>query len=69
MLFVLYSGIGAKKSETHTIDEFLGIMRRNFVENKTFEIVNGESHATEKLKRFDLREWLEWSGARLMQTN
>ena len=31
MLMVLYSGIGAKRSEQHTTDEFLDIMNRNFV--------------------------------------
>jgi len=67
MLFVLYSGIGAKRSEKHTTDEFLDIMNRHFVENKIYGIINGDSHDPDKLAKFNLREWLDWSGARLMQ--
>ena len=68
MLFVLYSGIGAKDSTQHTTDEFLRIMKRNFVDNEIYGILNGESHDPEKLRNFNLRDWLEWSGAVLMQT-
>jgi len=66
MIFVLYSGIGAKKSYKHTTDEFLDIMKRNFIDNRIYEEIHGESHAVEKLERFSFRDWLEWSGARLM---
>jgi hypothetical protein len=66
MLFVLYDGIGAKRSNKHTTDEFLDIMKRHFIDKKIYEEIHGESHATEKLQQFNLREWLEWSGARLM---
>jgi hypothetical protein len=66
MLFVLYSGIGANKNEKHSTDEFLDIMKRHFIDNKIYGIIHGESHAPERLKRFNLRDWLEWSGARLM---
>jgi len=67
MLFVLYDGIGAKKSAQHTTDEFLSIMKRNFVDNKVYAVLHGESHSPEKLETFNLRDWLEWSGAVLMQ--
>ena len=68
MLFVLYDGIGAKKSAHHTTDEFLSIMKRNFVDNNIYAVVHGESHSPETLGTFNLRDWLEWSGAILMQT-
>ena len=67
MLFVLYSGIGANRSNKHTTDEFLDIMKRHFIDNKIYGILNGDSHDPEKLQHFNLRHWLEWSGARLMQ--
>jgi hypothetical protein len=67
MLYVLYSGIGAKAICKHTIDDFLDIMNRNFVVNKMYGALHGDSHDPETLKSFNLREWLEWSGALLMQ--
>jgi len=69
MIFVLYSGIGAKRSYKHTTDEFLAIMKKHFIDNEIYGIVNGDSHNPEKLKLFNFRDWLEWSGARLMQEN
>jgi len=42
-------------------------MKRHFIDNKIYGILNGDSHDPEKLQLFNLRDWLEWSGAWLMQ--
>lgn len=77
---ILYDGIGANESKVHTVEEFLEIMKREFT-NKNwqddiiYKISGRENHYQLKFKEwylpddfvfFTLNDWLEYSGAVLM---
>lgn len=81
MSIVSYTGIGAKESGNHSIEEFLQIMNREFThkkwnEDKIYIMLGRENHYQLEFKDwylpddfvfFTLDDWLEYSGAELVE--
>jgi len=69
MPFIHYSGIGAKESEIHSIDEFLDIMQYATIHyydmtSLGFDMEYKSYLLPDNFKNFTLEEWLEYTGAK-----
>lgn len=74
MPYILYTGIGANKSEIHTIEEFLNIMKSEDALKHYYEMssygVNMEYKnyvLPNDFLNFTLDEWLDYSGAQYIE--
>ena len=68
MPYIVYSGIGAKESEIHSIEEFLNIMKYASVHYYEMISLGVEMEYKNYLLpddfiKFTLEEWIEYSGA------
>ena len=68
MPYIIYSGIGAKESEIHTIEEFLNITKNaslHYYENTSlgFDMEYKNYLLPDDFIKFTLEEWIEYSGA------
>ena len=68
MPYILYSGIGAKESEIHSIEEFLNIMKNaslHYYEMTSlgFEMEYKNYLLPDDFIKFTLEEWIEYTGA------
>ena len=68
MSYILYSGIGAKESEIHSIEEFLNIMKYaslHYYEMTSlgFDMEYKNYLLPDDFINFTLEEWIEYSGA------
>jgi hypothetical protein len=68
MPYILYSGIGAKESETHSIEEFLNITKNassHYYEMTSlgFEMEYKNYLLPDDFVNFTLEEWIDYSGA------
>ncbi len=79
MPHVLYDGIGANESGIHTVEEFLYIMNRdltnkNWSEDFLYRVMGRNDYRLqfkkyvlpEDFKFFTLNDWIEYSGAKLV---
>ena len=74
MPYIMYSGIGAKESEIHTVDEFLNIMKsedslKHYYEMSYygFDMEYKNYVLPYDFLRFTLDEWLDYSGAEYIE--
>ena len=68
MPHILYSGIGAKESEIHSIEEFLDIMKYaslHYYEMNSlgFDMEYKNYLLPNDFMKFTLEEWIDYSGA------
>ena len=68
MPHILYSGIGAKESEIHSIEEFLNIMEYaslHYYEMNSlgFDMEYKNYLLPNDFMKFTLEEWIDYSGA------
>jgi hypothetical protein len=68
MPYIVYSGIGAKESEIHSIEEFLNIMKYASVHYYEMISLGVDMEYKNYLLpddfiKFTLEEWIEYSGA------
>jgi hypothetical protein len=68
MPYVLYSGIGAKESEMHSIEEFLNIMKNaswhyHEMTSLGFEMEYKNYLLPDDFTQFTLDEWIDYTGA------
>jgi hypothetical protein len=68
MPYILYSGIGAKESEIHSIEEFLNIMKNaspHYYEMTSlgFNMEYKNHLLPDDFIKFTLEEWIEYTGA------
>ena len=68
MPYIFYSGVGAKESEIHSIEEFLNIMKNaseHYYEMTSFglDMEYKDYSLPDAFTRFTLEEWIEYSGA------
>jgi hypothetical protein len=68
MPYIVYSGIGAKESEIHSIEEFLNIMKYASFHYYEMTLLGFEMEYKNYLLpddfiKFTLEEWIEYSGA------
>lgn len=68
MPYILYSGIGAKESEIHSIEEFLNIAKNaplhyHEMTSLGFEMEFKNYVLPDDFINFTLEEWVEYSGA------
>jgi hypothetical protein len=68
MPYIVYNGIGANKSEIHTIEEFLNIMTSaegHYYEMSSlgFDMEYKNYLLPTDFIKFTLEEWLDYSGA------
>ena len=68
MPYILYSGIGAKESEIHSIEEFLNIMKHaplHYYEMTSlgFDMEYKNYLLPDDFIKFTLEEWIEYTGA------
>lgn len=70
MPYIHYSGLGAKESEIHTIDEFLNIMKSEEALKHYFEMSHYGFDMGYKnynlpydFVNFTLEDWIEYTGA------
>ena len=68
MPYIVYSGIGAKESEIHSIEEFLNIMKYaslHYYEMTSlgFDMEYKNYLLPDDFIKFTLEEWIEYSGA------
>jgi hypothetical protein len=68
MPYIFYSGIGAKETEIHSIEEFLNIMKNaslHYYEMTSlgFEMEYKNYLLPNDFIKFTLEEWMEYSGA------
>ena len=71
MSYIVYSGIGAKESEIHSIEEFLNITKNassHYYEMPSlgFEMEYKNYLLPDDFTKFTLEEWIEYSGATLL---
>lgn len=65
---VCYTGIGSKKcGGLHTREEFMEIMKNKFIKTDVYYKIHGASHDPEVLKNYTFKEWIDWSGANLVE--
>lgn len=76
MPYIHYSGLGAKESEIHTVDEFLHIMKseeslKHYFEMSHFGIDMGYKNYNlpYDFLRFTLEDWIDYSGAIYYESN
>ena len=65
---ILYSGIGSKESEIHSIEEFLNIMKNAYVHYYEMTSLGFDMEYKNYLLPYDfieftLEEWIDYSGA------
>lgn len=70
MSYIHYSGIGAKESEIHSIEEFLNIMKNSYssmhyytMTNLGFDMEYKNYLLPDDFTKFTLEEWISYSGA------
>jgi len=68
MQYIHYSGIGAKETEIHSIEEFLNIMKyasAHYYEMTSlgFEMEYKQYLLPDDFIKFTLDEWIDYSGA------
>ena len=68
MSYIVYSGIGAKESEIHSIEEFLNIMKNaplHYYEMTSlgFDMEYKNYLLPDDFTKFTLEEWIDYSGA------
>jgi hypothetical protein len=70
MPYIHYSGIGAKETEIHSIEEFLNIMNHpdnhtHYYEMSSFgiDMEYNKYVLPDDFKKFTLEEWIDYSGA------
>ena len=68
MTYIVYSGIGAKETEIHSIEEFLNIMKNasfHYYEMTSlgFDMEYKKYLLPADFTKFTLEEWLDYSGA------
>ena len=68
MSYIVYSGIGAKESEIHSIEEFLNIMKNaslHYYEMTSFgfDMEYKKYLLPDDFIKFTLEEWIEYTGA------
>ena len=68
MPYIFYSGIGAKESEIHSIEEFLNIMKQasfHYYEmiSLGFDMEYKNCLLPDDFINFTLEEWIEYTGA------
>ena len=68
MPYILYSGIGAKETEIHSIEEFLNIMKHaspHYYEMSSlgFDMEYKNYLLPDDFIKFTLEEWIEYTGA------
>lgn len=68
MPYIHYSGIGAKETEIHSIEEFLNIMKNASVHyyemsSLGFDMEYQHYLLPEDFTKFTLEEWIDYSGA------
>ena len=68
MPYILYTGIGAKESEIHSIEEFLNIMKNaslHYYEMTSlgFDMEYKNYLLPDDFIKFTLEEWIEYTGA------
>ena len=68
MPYILYSGIGAKETEIHSIEEFLNIMKHalpHYYEMTSlgFDMEYKNYSLPDDFIKFTLEEWIEYTGA------
>ena len=72
MPYILYSGIGAKESGIHSIEEFLNITKNaslHYYEMTSlgFEMEYKNYLLPDDFTKFTLEEWIDYSGATILQ--
>jgi hypothetical protein len=68
MPYIVYSGIGAKESEIHSIEEFLTIMKNasfHYYEMSSlgFDMEYKKYLLPDDFIKFTLEEWIDYTGA------
>ena len=68
MPYIHYSGIGAKESEIHSIEEFMEIMKKApehyvIMSSLGFDMEYKNYYLPNDFSKFSLEEWLDYSGA------
>jgi hypothetical protein len=68
MSYIVYSGIGAKESEIHSIEEFLNITKNassHYYEMTSlgFDMEYKNYLLPDDFTKFTLEEWIDYSGA------
>jgi hypothetical protein len=68
MPYIVYSGIGANKSEIHTVEEFLNIMKHadtHYYEMNSygFDMEYKNYVLPADFKNFTLEEWMDYTDA------
>jgi|GEM_PF-6385260 len=68
MPYIVYSGIGAKESEIHSIEEFLNIMKNaafHYYEMSSlgFDMEYKKYILPADFVKFTLEEWIDYTGA------
>ena len=70
MPYIAYSGIGAKESEIHSIEEFLNIMNHHDCHRHYYEMTSygvdmeyKNYSLPDDFIKFTLAEWIDYSGA------
>ena len=68
MPYIHYSGIGAKESEIHSIEEFMKIMKKapeHYVAMTSlgFDMEYKNYYLPNDFSKFSLEEWLDYTGA------
>jgi hypothetical protein len=62
---IIYSGIGANKNTKHTPYEFLCIMNEQWIFKNSISLFR-DSQFNKKFVSFTLNDWLEYSGAYIL---
>lgn len=61
---VYYTGIGSRKNGKHTKEQFLKIMEKTFIKNRSFfEFYGTKDYDPKILSNFTFKDWVKWSGA------
>ena len=68
MPYIVYSGIGAKESEIHSIEEFLNITKNSSshyyeMTSLGFDMEYKNYLLPDDFTKFTLEEWIDYSGA------
>ena len=68
MPYILYSGIGAKETEIHSIEDFLNIMKHALphyyeMTQLGFDMEYKNYLLPDDFIKFTLEEWIEYTGA------
>lgn len=65
-MIVYYTGLGARNNGNHTREQFLKLMRNVFLGSDAYYDIFGSEFDPNILENFTFKDWIVWSGAKLI---